>query len=617
MFLAAKLMGVDRRKTKSPEQKPWLPVLLFCLVTGTFLSCLQNGFVNLDDPSYAWQNPHVQNGLTWESLKWAWSNTESSNWHPLTWMSHLLDGQLYGLNPKGHHATSVLFHSANTALLFLLLQRMTGARWRSFLVAALFGVHPLRVESVAWVSERKDVLSTFFWILTVWAYARYAAHLKSKISNFKWFYGLSLLFFVLGLLSKSMLVTLPFVLLLLDYWPLGRWGLTPARRLLLEKIPFLMLAAADSAVTFVVQKKSGSVTPADAMPVPLRLANAVVSYMRYLGKTAWPVDLAAMYPHPGHWPTLTVVGSASLLAIITALALWRWRTMPYLAVGWFWFLGTLVPVIGLVQIGRQALADRYSYIPSIGLFMAVIWTAAKLTERWRNQAAFAGTAGVAAIAICIPLTARQIGFWKDSKTLFGHALDVNQRDWIDTAYLATEFERDGQLDEAINLYQQSIQINPYHGEVRYKLAGIMLQRRRYEEALEQFQKGVALEPNDFALNQGLGAVLQDMGRLDEAIVQFNQVLRLKPNDADTYSNLGNCYGLKGRTEDAIRCLAQAVKLKPQSAQNHRELGVGLERGGRLDEAIQQFQAALQLDPSDVLTQRCLEEAKAAKPASTR
>jgi tetratricopeptide (TPR) repeat protein len=611
-----RLMPVDRRKPKAPEQGPWLPVLLFCLVMGTFLSCLQNGFVNLDDPSYASHNPHVENGLTWESVRWAWSNTESSNWHPLTWMSHLLDGQLYGLNPKGHHATSVLLHAANTVLLFLLLQRMTGARWRSFLVAALFGVHPLRVESVAWASERKDVLSAFFWLLTTWAYARYAKAFSFQLSAFRFFYALSLVFFVLGLLSKSMLVTLPFVLLLLDYWPLGRWGQTPARRLLLEKVPFLILAAASSAVTFVVQQKSGSVTPADAMPVPLRLANAVVSYLRYLGKTAWPVDLCAMYPHPGHWPALTVTAAGLFLVIITALALWQWRAMPFLAVGWFWFLGTLVPVIGLVQIGRQALADRYSYIPSIGLFMALIWSLDKLTERWRNREAFAWAAGAASILVCIPLTVRQIGYWKDSKTLFSHALKVNQRDWIDTAYLATEFQRDGQLDEAIALYEQSVQINPYHSEVRSKLAGILMERRRFDEALAQFQKGVALDPNDFEMNQGLGAVLQDMGRLDEAIAQFNQALRLKPDDADTYSNLGNCYGLKGHPDDAIRCLAEAVKLKPQSAQNHRELGVGLIRGGRWDEAINQFQTALQLDPSDAQSRRYLEEAKAAKPAAT-
>jgi tetratricopeptide (TPR) repeat protein len=586
-------------------------------VLGTFLPCLRNGFISLDDPLYVSSNPHVAKGMTVESLQWAWGSTEAQNWHPLTWMSHLLDGQLFGSNPEGHHATNVLLHAANTLLLFLLLQKMTGARWRSFAVAALFGLHPLRVESVAWISERKDVLSAFFWMLTTWAYLRYTEHLKSQISNFKFFYGLSLVFFVLGLLSKPMLVTLPFALLLLDYWPLRRWTTASAKRLLLEKVPFLVLAAASARVTFMVQQHGGAVTPGDAMPLSLRLANAVVSYARYLGKTAWPVDLCVMYPHPGHWPAGTVAAAGLLLAFVTALALWRWRAMPYLAVGWFWFLGTLVPVIGLVQIGRQAMADRYSYVPSIGLFMALVWAAAKWTEHLRNRAMLRGTALAGAILVCIPLTVRQIGYWKDSIALFGHAVNVNQRDWIDTAYLANELQRAGEADAAAAMYQQSLQINPYHPEIRCKLATLLLERRRLVEALAEFQKGVALNPEDVDLQQGLGATLQDLGRLDDAINQFHQVIRLKPDDADAYSNLGNCYGMKGSIDEAIRCFEQAVRLKPKSAQNHRELGVGLVHKGNWDEAIDQFQQAVQLDPSDGQTRQYLATAMRDKAKATQ
>ncbi len=596
-----------------------LAVVLFLLVLGTFLPCLWNGFVNLDDPSYASRNPHVQQGLTWESLKWAWSSTESSNWHPVTWISHLLDGQLFGLNPIGHHATSVLLHALNTALLFLLLKKMTGARWRSFIVAALFGVHPLRVESVAWISERKDVLSLFFWLLTTWAYVRYTDESKIQNSKYKVFYGLSLFLFALGLMAKSMLVTLPFTLLLLEYWPWRRWPQIPVKRLLLEKVPFLVLAAADSLVTFVVQDQGGSVTPTDALSVSARFGNAIVSYVRYVGEIAWPAHLCAVYPHPGHWPAGTVAGAGLALAVVTAAVLWQWRGAPYLAVGWFWFLGTLVPVIGLVQVGRQAIADRYTYIPSIGILLAAVWGVAKLTEHWRNRENPARVAVATALVVCMALTVHQIGYWKDSKTLFSHAMNITQRNWIASAYLASELQHDGEADKATAMYQESIQFNPYHSEVRCKLAGMLLEHRRFDEALEQYQKAAALDATDLESRRGLGATLQDMGRLDEAIDEFNQVIRLKPDDADAYSNLGNCYGLKGRVDEALRCFEQAVKLKPKSAQNHREFGVGLANQGHWDEAINQFQQAIQLNPSDTQARQNLDaaiqvKAKAAQPS---
>jgi protein O-mannosyl-transferase len=602
------IMAVERRNPKPPQPERWLPVLLFGLVLGTFLPCLRDGFVRIDDPLYVLNNPHVRQGMTWASLRWACTSADAQNWHPLTWLSLMLDSQCFGLSAAAFHATNIFLHAANTALLFLLLRAMTGARGRSFVAAALFGLHPLRVESVAWISERKDVLSALFWMLAIWAYARYANKFKVQGSKFKVFYGLSLLCFVLGLLAKPMLVTLPFALLLLDYWPLRRWGKIPVQWLLLEKIPFLVLAAASSAVTFIVQRQGGAITPADELGLSLRLDNAIVSYARYLGKTAWPVDLCAMYPHPGHLPPGTVAGAGLILAVVTALSLWRWRAMPYLAVGWFWFLGTLVPVIGLVQVGRQGMADRYTYIPSIGLVIAVVWAVAKLAQPWKKGNLFAGAAAAAAIVVCIPLTVRQIGYWKDSTTLFGHSVKVNPSDWISSAYLAFELQADGKADQAIAMYQQSLQVNPYRPEVRFKLANFLLERHRFDDALAQFRTGVSLDPDDIDLRQGLGAALQDMGRLDEAIEQFNQVIRLNPNDADAYSNLGNCYGMKGRPDDAIRCFEQAVKLKPKSAQNRRELGVGLANKGRWDEAIAQFQEALQLDPADAQARRLLQSA---------
>ena len=621
--------AADRRKNKTTERMALRPILLFFLVLGTFLPCLRNGFVSLDDPLYVAQNPHVSQGLTWESLKWTWSSTEAQNWHPLTWVSHLLDVQLFGLNPAGHHATNIVLHALNTAMLFLLLQKMTGARWRSFAVAALFGLHPLRVESVAWVSERKDVLSVCFWLLTIWAYVRYAEtdsqkpkiqapesrskpritspSSKSEIqfasssgfaSRHFWYWA-AVLLFVCGLLCKPMLVTLPFALLLLDYWPLRRWPLVPVKSLLLEKIPFLLLAAASSVVTYLVQERGGAVTPGDTLSLSARLGNALVSYVRYVGMNVWPADLCVIYPHPGHWPVGTVAGAALALTAVSALVLWRRQSLPYLAVGWFWFLGTLVPAIGLIQVGQQALADRYTYIPSIGFWLAVVWGANKLTERWRNRETLARAVGATVMVVCIVLTVRQIGYWKDTKSLYARARDVTQNNWIASACLANELQRGGELDAAAAMYQESLQINPHRTEVRCKLADLLAERKRLDEALAQFQMAVTLDPGDIYANERVAGVLQDMGRFDEAIDQWNKVIQLKADYADAYSNLGNCYGLKGRTDEAIRCFEQAVKWKPLSAQNHRELGVGLANKGRWDEAIAQFQKTLQLDPSDV------------------
>ena len=648
-------MAADRQKSKPAVPAALLPVLLFFVVLGAFLPCLQNGFVNLDDPIYVTQNAHVNQGLTWESFKWAWGTTDAQNWHPLTWISHLLDVQWFGLNPPGHHATSVVLHALNAALLFLLLLKMTGARWRSLAVAALFGLHPLRVESVAWVSERKDVLSTSFWLLTTWAWVRYAklesptshatqnpkpksplpesknkrrpAHsvAKSEVqppafplqASRRFWYWAAVALFACGLLCKPMLVTLPFALLLLEFWPLRRWPQTPAKKLLLEKIPFFVLATVSSLVTYLVQESGGAVTSGDTLSLTARLGNAVVSCVRYAGMSFWPLDLCVIYPHPGQWPAGTVAAAALALAVVSAVVLWRRHTMPYLAVGWFWFLGTLVPAIGIIQVGRQALADRYTYIPSIGFWLAVVWGLGKLTEKSRNRQNLAWAAGAAAAVACIVLTVRQISYWKDTAALYAHARNVTQHNWIATASLAAALQQEGKADQAVAMYLEALQFNPHRTEVRCKLGDLLYDQRRVTEALAQFQKAVELDPTDVYAHARLGGISQDLGNLDEAINQFNQAIRLKPDYADGYSNLGNCYGMKGRTDDAIVCFQQAVKLKPLSAQNHRELGVGLANKGRLDEAIDQFQQALQLDPNDTQARGNLNLATQEKAKATK
>jgi tetratricopeptide (TPR) repeat protein len=596
-----------------------LPLVIFFAVLAVFLPCVLNGFVNFDDYAYVASNAHVRQGLTADGIKWAWSNTESSNWHPLTWMSHMLDVSLFGLKPAGHHFTSVLIHALNAALLFIVLRRMTGARWRSALVAALFGLHPLRVESVAWISERKDVLCCLFWLLTIWAYICYVEppQLGAKQDSRKKWYGLALGLGVLGLLAKPMVVTLPFALLLLDYWPLSRWPKTPLKKLLLEKIPFFAIAVAGSLVAFMAQNTGGSVTPGDTLTLSARLANAAVSYVRYIGMSFWPANLCVMYPHPGHWPADTVACAALALAVLSIIVMWQWKTRPSLAVGWFWFLGTLVPTIGLVQVGRQALADRYTYIPCIGLWLAVVWWAARWSECWPRRAAIAGIVSATALAACAFLTVRQIGYWKDSKTLFARAMASTPRNWIVAGALADELQRAGQLDDAQSLYQQAIDINPFHNEVRFKYGKLLLDRGHPQEAAVQFQKILEAEPNDVDAHQGLGAAYHDLGRINDAIGQFNEVILLKPEFADAYANLGNCLGTKGLTDEAIRCFEQAVKLQPGVAANHRDYAIGLANKGRLDDAAAQLQKALELDPNDLQARKILDQVLANKAKAGR
>ncbi len=421
----------------------WLMAVLLALATVVlYWPATRCDFVNYDDSAYVTKNLHVQGGLTWEGIKWALSNSVVANWHPLTVLSHMLDCQLYGLNPWGHHLTSVLLHAVNTALVFLLFRRLmslrpgentglrlhTGALWRSVMVAALFGWHPVHVESVAWVSERKDVLSTFFGLLALIYYVRYAqnrATLNPQPSTLN--YLLALVFFALGLMSKAMLVTWPLVMLLLDWWPLERFKVRGSgfkvRSLVWEKIPFFGLAVAASVVTFVVQKRGGAVMSFESLPLSARGGNALMSYCRYLGKMFWPVDLAVFYPYPGYLPVAEVLLAGVLLLSITVLCIMVRRRSPFMLTGWLWYVGTLVPVIQLVQTGSHAMADRYTYIPSIGVLVMVVWGVYELGRRWRHRVMIWSVAGGAAIILCLGMTRQQLGYWKDSETLFRHALE--------------------------------------------------------------------------------------------------------------------------------------------------------------------------------------------------
>ncbi len=415
-------------------------VVLIMATLAVYWQVQNHEFVNYDDDLYVTDNPHVKAGLTREGAIWAFVATHAGNWHPLTWLSHMLDCEVYGVNPWGHHLTNLLLHIGNTILLFLLFRHVTGAVWRSTLVAALFALHPLHVESVAWVSERKDVLSTLFWLSTMWTYLR---HVESP--GFRW-YLLALLSFALGLMAKPMLVTLPFVLLLIDYWPLGRLqfgqsnrtheSMTPGLQrssvssLIFEKVPFFAISAVSSTVTYIVQLSAGAMPSQDVLPLQVRTANALVSYISYIGKMIWPHHLAVSYPHPGsNLPLWQIAGASLLLVFISALVIRGAGRFPYLVVGWLWYLGTLVPVIGLVQVGSQAMADRYTYVPLIGLFVIIVWGAPNLVRRWRHgRFLLVSSSGVLLLTL-MACTWLQTSYWKDSFTLFQRTLDVTADNW--------------------------------------------------------------------------------------------------------------------------------------------------------------------------------------------
>jgi Tfp pilus assembly protein PilF len=485
-------------------------------------------FLNWDDLTYLEKNDHVRAGLTWDDLRWSFTHSYCSNWHPVTWLSHMSDCQLYGLNPGGHHLTNLLLHSANASLLFVALKRLTGAFWRSALVAALFALHPLRVESVAWVAERKDVLSAFFFMLTLWAYARYAGQesLKSDYappaaapgSTFdarrsmfdvqsspsssgaarRFWYWTAVLVFTLGLMSKPMLVTLPFVLLLLDYWPLGRFPLSTQNSklrtsapVILEKAPFFALSAASCVVTFLTQEKGGAMTSFAMLPLEARLANAVVAYGQYLVKLFWPFNLSPIYPHPDSWDAWLVTGAASALVLPTTAVWLGRRRFPYALMGWLWFLGMLVPVIGIVQVGNQAFADRYTYLPVVGIMVGLVWLGAESIGRGVGPALLP-LAVLATLSCC---TRAQLPIWKDTGTLFGRAVALAPTNVQALYGLGAHLVDTGRLEEGTRLLEDAIHLCPAFPEALATLAGTLERQQKYEEAIRFYRAGLKAQPN--------------------------------------------------------------------------------------------------------------------------
>ncbi|HXC98140.1 MAG TPA: tetratricopeptide repeat protein [Verrucomicrobiae bacterium] len=555
-------------------------VLLALITAGVYWPVTGFDFTNYDDPDYIIYNPMVQHGITGQSVAWAFTTDHSSNWHPLTWISHTLDCDLYGLKPGGHHLTSLLFHVANTVLLFLLLEGLTGAMWRSALVAALFAWHPLHVESVAWVSERKDVLCAFFWLLTLMAYGKYVIKSKIQSPKSKIWYVAALLFFALALLSKPMAVTLPCVLLLMDYWPLERCPKPKAQSpksetgnagvswgwLVAEKIPFFVLAGAECVATVWAQKAANSVVAAAALPMPYRIANALVSYVLYLWKTVWPTDLAVPYPFSHDWTFAQAAGAGALLALISAGVLWRRKTEPFLAVGWFWFIGTLVPVIGLVQVGLQFMADRYTYIPLMGVFIMVAWSIPARWAVWPRPGLVFGTVIGAVLVVLLMVTWVQLFYWQNSVTLFTHTAAVTENNILAEYNLGEALARADAEDAAVTHYLKALAIRPNRVEAQYNsqtqarfnLGLIYRSEGKWPEAAEQLEAYVHEDPNQQSAHVALGSVLLAMGRTAEGIQEDREAVRLNPNDVESLNRLA--WLLATLPDAKFRDGAEAVKL---------------------------------------------------------
>jgi tetratricopeptide (TPR) repeat protein len=544
----------------TPKQRVTAICLALAVVTLlVYLPVLHNGFVNYDDPDYITTNPHVKAGLTWSGIVWAFQSTEASNWHPLTWISHMADCQLFGLNPAGHHLTSLLFHTANTLLLFFLLNRLTGALWRSAFVAALFAWHPLHVESVAWASERKDVLSAFFWMLTLLAYERYARSVtsgrwraasgkpdtaSSVIRHPSLFYFAALFLFACGLMSKPMVVTLPFVLLLLDFWPLRRFTIYDLRftmaRLIGEKIPFFALTIASCIITRLVQ--NGALWSSNSLILHFRLANALMSYIRYISKMFWPADLALIYPYPHYWPITGVIAVALLLAMWSALAILWAKRFPYLAFGWFWYLGTLVPAIGLVQAGVQSMADRYTYLPAIGLFIVVVWGVNDLLNSHPQKAKIAAVAGSLVIVGCLAVTSIQLNYWRNSVQLFWHTVQVTTDNYAAENCLGTALENIGKKDEAEKIYAESVRVEPDYPLGQFNLGMILLEQGRADEASNHLAIAAQLAPRDPVMQFDFGIYLLQHGKADEAADRFRAALAAKPDFTEARRSLDEALG---------------------------------------------------------------------------
>jgi tetratricopeptide (TPR) repeat protein len=589
-------------------------LLLFILTLSVYWQVNNHAFINFDDDVYVTDNHNVQAGLTLEGLKFAFSFVERTYWHPLTWLSHMLDCQLFGLNAGLHHLMNLLFHMANSLLLFAILKRMSGALWQSAFVAALFALHPINVDSVAWVSERKNLLSTFFWLLTMLAYVRY-----TERPNF-YKYTIVFVTLALGLLAKTMLVTLPFVFLLLDYWPLRRYRLAHSEvgnnekadkfmlgsvkksqtlGLILEKVPLLALSAGMINLSSSSVQEYGIVLSLESVSMKLRIANALVSYIKYLAKMIWPQRLAIYYPFPKIIPMWQTIAAFMLLVFISVLVIKALKRAPYLAVGWLWYLGTLVPVIGLIQAGLwPAMADRWAYVPLIGIFIMVAWGIPDLAARWHFKKTWLSLAAATVLSVFVVTTWLHVRIWADSITLFEHAIKVTTNNFVAHNNLGTALKEQGRIAEAIHHYQEALRLLPGYAKAHNNIGAVMENQGRIAEAILHYTEAVRIDPENALIHYNLGHVLGEQDRMAEAIGHYVKALQIKPDFADAYNNLGVALLRLGKITQAIDYLQEAVRLKPDAVAMQDNLKSALTAQEKSEKELSKLQAALQQKPVD-------------------
>ena len=581
-------------------QSPKKLLITFILILCTLIVYWQVkdfNFAGYDDELYITDNTHVQTGLTFESIKWAFTTFHAGNWHPLTWLSHMLDIELYGLNPMGHHWTNLQIHLINTFLLFFILQYMTGALWRSAFVAALFALHPLHVESVAWVAERKDVLSTFFGMLTILAYIRYV----KKINLFR--YSLVFIFLSLGLMAKPMLVTLPFVLLLLDFWPLERLKYyfhdqsSKLFSLIYEKIPLFIPVAISSVLTILAQKKVGALYSFEALPITTRIANALISYNNYIIKTIWPQNLAVFYPYPPGELSLSYVSLAALaIAGISFFSICSFKQHPYVAVGWFWYLGTLIPVIGLIQVGAQSMADRYTYIPLTGLFIIAAWGIPDLLKKWRSNKIILVILSIIIISAFSTRSYFQIRHWKNSTAVFKNAVTVTDNNWLAYNNLGLALMRNGKLNDAVFYYKKALQIKPDYLTALDNLGLTLHQLGKFEEAIFYYTKTLKIDPKHARVHNNIANLLTTLGKLEEATKHYKKAILIDPEFAEAHYNLANVLAAQGQLDKAVFHYESAIKNDSEYSDAYYSLGCILLRQKKFKKALAHFAQVIKINP---------------------
>ncbi|RJQ60494.1 MAG: tetratricopeptide repeat protein [Desulfobacteraceae bacterium] len=577
----------------------WISFALILAILGAYGPITNYPFINLDDSVYVYENPHIREGLSLKGIRWALTATYASNWHPLTWLSHMADVTLFGMNPGLHHLTNLYLHVINSLMLFLFLKRFTGSDWKSGMVAMLFALHPINVESVAWVSQRKTLLCALFWILTMWSYCRNAEH--PGLGR----YMIVLLCFVVGLLAKPAIVSLPIILLFLDRWPLERYAKHSdlfsggskalAWRLILEKIPLFLFAAFESIITFWAQKSGGAVTTLTVLPLDVRVSNAIVSYISYLKQMLFPINLVILYPHPRWIPGWQIAGSALLLALIAFLAVKDARRRPYVIVCWLWYGVALIPMIGIVQVGIQAIADRYAYIPLIGIFILMVWFLADISANWMHQKVkLASIAGILIVTL-IGIARGQVETWRNSISLFDHALSATTGNYLAHYQLGMALAESGRIDEALSHYANAIEINPKFEFVHFNVGVAMFLKGRLDEAADAFSRALKIDPLNAAAYDNLGAVRFRQGDVNRAIRHFRKALSLDPRFANAHKNLASAFYEKRAFSEALYHYESALQIDPGDKYAHNNLGLVLIAQGRYQDAVNHFTKAFEID----------------------